>query len=1234
MIQKRGLWQAFRNSAYTAPIPLEFHLQVGGFDPIIGAVYDAVMSGLGNRQRAVSGHGARTNPAITHPAPCAPSLCLFLLAGFRVERHGQGLPAAAWGRRAQAKTLVKLLALTPGHQLHREELLEWLWPEADFNSARNRFAKALYAARHALEPDLPPREESSYLHHRDDLLSLDLTRIWIDVDHFEQLAAAALTSDKVSDYEAALAAYGGPLLPADRYEDWAAARREALAARRLQMLLCLAETLERHGSLGPACERLRQAVALDPAGEKAHYRLMRLYALTGSRHQAIRQYHLCRAALEEEFGTVPEPATEELYQQLLAAKESVPESIEAGGGAVEILHAAPRLLPFPLVGRERVLEILLEALDAVGSGRGELLLVGGELGIGKTRLAAELAREAQDRGAAVLWGAGYAEEGVLPYGPFVEALGGYLRSRLGADREAWARLSPELRLLLHFDLADQELLPAGTNLGAERARLFAAVTQLLSEISAATPMLLVLDDLHAADDAGLQLLHHLARAAPEHSWLIVGTYREEEVSIASALGTLRTSLIRAGLCRRIDLGRFAQADCERFVASLLPDALDPVLLERLYARSLGNPLFLQELVRTMQEQEAIAFRDGAWRAVGIESAVPHQVQELVVSRVRGLGEAVYRTLSLAAVAGMECTFALLHAAGDYAEGPLLDALDRALEARVVDEQQDGYVFRHPLFRAALYEQLSARRRSTLHTQVARALEMQRPDEVEALAYHYARTDQRQKAILYLERAGDRALAVYANEAAADYYRDLPALLDSSGQQVEGAAAREKLGAVLGTLARYDEALQVLEHAAAAFRTLGDLNSVGRVAARIGRLQGIRGQPVIGSRYLECVLEELGPCASAPILAALSSSLALTYFAGGRYTAQLTAAERAARFARFADDPRVLAEAEGLRGLALLSLARLTEARQVLEEVIPLAEAAGDLFTLTGALNNLGAVYLRAGEFVRHVRCVEHALALAEEQGDLSGKAYFLGILGSSDFYRGDWQSARARLERAEALGRAYPSWVTPYPLLGLGELYLGQGDWGAAVRYLEECSSLAEGYGDVQCLREAGSLLVERELLLNRPEPAWQRLDNLFVLAEGAGADVTDLLSLRAWAYLALGNLQCAESAAVHSIRRARDVNNRFLLVSALRIQAMILTKERRWPEATHALAEGMALARQMPYPYAEARLVQLSGLLHVEQGEPVPAQSQLTNALAIFERLGSRFHTEQIMTTLATLST
>jgi tetratricopeptide (TPR) repeat protein len=585
---------------------------------------------------------------------------------------------------------------------------------------------------------------------------------------------------------------------------------------------------------------------------------------------------------------------------------------------------------------------------------------------------------------------------------------------------------------------------------------------------------------------------------------------------------------------------------------------------------------------------------------------------------------VYRTLSLAAVAGMECTFALLHAAGDLDEGALLDALDRALEARIVDEWQGGYIFRHPLFRAALYEHLSARRRASLHARLAMALEAQRPDEVEMLAYHYARTDRREKAVLYLERAGDRARAVYANEAAADYYRELVAHLDSLKRALEGAGAREKLGTVLVTMARYDEALAVLEQAATAFRAAGEWDRLGRVAALIGRVQSFGRQPAAGSAYLERVIDELEPRASPRALAALASALALTYFAGGRYAEQLAAAERAARFAHSSGEPGVLAEAEGRRGLALISLGRPAEARQVLEDAIPLAEATGDQFTLTAALNDLGAVYRRIGEFERHACCLERALEMAEQQADPSGIAYFLSALGSGDFYGGDWQSAHARLRRAEALGHAHPSWVTPYPLLGLGELYLGRGDWTAASQLLEECINLAEGYGDVQCLRDAGCLLAERDLLLGRPEQALARLDTLLTRAEHAHAEVADLLALRAWAFLAGGDLESAEQATGRSVRRAREAGNRFLLVGALRVQAMLLIRQHRWKEAAQAVEEGLALARAMSYPYAEARLLQVSAQLRAQQGDPASARDDLMAALAIFRRLGANAHAEQ----------
>src|SRR2546423_1722726 len=148
-----------------------------------------------------------------------PQLRLELLGGFRAERVGVEWPVAGWQRRT-AKTLTKLLATCPRHTLHREQLLEILWPDVELDSALNSFGKALYAARRALEPELLPRESSAYLRLTDSMVALDTEHVWIDADHFELLAESALRQGDVSAYESALAAYGGELLPEDRYEDW------------------------------------------------------------------------------------------------------------------------------------------------------------------------------------------------------------------------------------------------------------------------------------------------------------------------------------------------------------------------------------------------------------------------------------------------------------------------------------------------------------------------------------------------------------------------------------------------------------------------------------------------------------------------------------------------------------------------------------------------------------------------------------------------------------------------------------------------------------------------------------------------------------------------------------------------------------------------------------------------------------------------------------------------------
>jgi DNA-binding SARP family transcriptional activator len=245
-----------------------------------------------------------------------------VLGRFNVERRNGGGPVSEWQRRG-AKTLIKLLATSPEHALHREQVLELLWPGVELNSALNSLGKALHAVRHALEPELPPRGDSAYVRSRDSMVSLAMEHVSIDADRFQQLAEQALRAVDVAACEQALAAYGGELLPEDRYADWCAARRGFLAELRVRLLLELAEAYEARGSYNLSADRLREVLREDPAREEVHRRLMRLYVQMGMPDQVVRQFQLCEAALRSQFDLSPQEETLSLVRDVLGGQVSV-----------------------------------------------------------------------------------------------------------------------------------------------------------------------------------------------------------------------------------------------------------------------------------------------------------------------------------------------------------------------------------------------------------------------------------------------------------------------------------------------------------------------------------------------------------------------------------------------------------------------------------------------------------------------------------------------------------------------------------------------------------------------------------------------------------------------------------------------------------------------------------------------------------------------------------------------
>lgn len=262
--------------------------------------------------------------------PVPSVLEIHLLGPFRLAVDGRPVEERHW-LRPKPKLLVKLLALQPHYQLHREQLMELLWPDSEPEAAANNLHKAIHMARHALEPMLESAAASHFIIVRGQQVLLRAPgKVWTDVCEFERRAAEALKSTLVEAYESALELYEGDLLTEDLYEDWAAARREQLRTQYQDLLVKLTRIYEARGEHQPSIERLKELLACDSTNEESHRQLMRLYALTGNKHQALRQYQICCEALHKELAAEPEPATVELRAQIISGQLAPPRIVEAG----------------------------------------------------------------------------------------------------------------------------------------------------------------------------------------------------------------------------------------------------------------------------------------------------------------------------------------------------------------------------------------------------------------------------------------------------------------------------------------------------------------------------------------------------------------------------------------------------------------------------------------------------------------------------------------------------------------------------------------------------------------------------------------------------------------------------------------------------------------------------------------------------------------------------------------
>jgi len=660
-----------------------------------------------------------------------PLLRMRLLGGFCVERTDIGQAVSDW-QRSSAKTLTKILAVHPGHALHREQIIDILWPGVDAESALNSFGKALHAARRALEPELPRRQDSAYLGLADAILTLNTEHLVVDMDQFEQLAEDALRCREIEAYEAALAAYGGELLPEDRYENWCSERRGVLVELRVRLLLGLAEVLEGRGAHNEAADRLREVLQQDPTREAVHRQLMRLYARMGTPDQAAHQFRLCEAVMRRNLDLAPQPETVALHEEILAGRLAPqPSLVDRDRDPVDLRRSssAGTANGRPFVGRERAIERMCRQLARRDEAQAGMIVVSGEAGVGKTRLLEEFANRATEQGAVTLYGGRGAHASQFACGPFAVALEHYAASRPEAERTELARVYPALTRFVP-SLGSGISFPApAPDLRDYHLDLIPTIVQFLTDLARTKPVLLILGDLHEADDVGLDLIMYLAHLAVRAPLLMAGTLRDPDIEAGPGLRRMIEAMTRERLWLRIDLHCLSRRATDQLVHALLPGIqVSADTLAEIYAQSRGNPLFVRELVDGISSYGDAAGAGGAGGGFAGSSrlAAPPQARTraLTAMRLALMDDPLRRVLGLAATVGAaEISLSQLQAGAAALEPPvavpvLFDALERALRMRMLEERDEGYAFRHPVVRTALYDCLPRHRRDEFRAALA------------------------------------------------------------------------------------------------------------------------------------------------------------------------------------------------------------------------------------------------------------------------------------------------------------------------------------------------------------------------------------------------------------------------------------------------------------------------------------------------------------------------------------
>ena len=907
-----------------------------------------------------------------------------------------------------------------------------------------------------------------------------------------------------------------------------------------------------------------------------------------------------------------------------------------------------------LIDRVEEMNLLKQAVDRAVRGEGGLVFLHGEAGIGKTRLTRELRAYARLRGMQVLYGRCpglFRMDGVPPYVLWKEVIKDYLETStpeqlyqaVGFYSAEVAKLVPELRQKL---VAVPQSFPISPEM--EQNRLFEAVTRFITNISKETSLLVILDDLQWTDYTSLLLLHYLARGAHKSPLLLLGAYRSTDVDSKHPLSPVLTELNRERLLQSVSLKRMSLNDISEMIKLILEqDDVPAEFCRMVYEKTRGNPFFAEEVVKSLKEEDVIYREENKWKLREISKIeFPDTVKSVVEARVGRLDEECQNVLTLASFVGNDFSCEALSGVTGIEESKLLEIIEKLLKTGLVKDRvirgEDVCSFVDIIVRDVVYEEVSPFRHRKLHNDVGVALEKAYARKLDEhfgeLALHFLEGGDKDKALDYFLKAGDRAAKIYANNEAASYFQSALRLLDEKeGELRERARVLERLGDIKKLIGEYEGCMKYWNEALLLWTNLEEKGKTAILHRKIANVLWDKlGDAENAKKHHEACLKILEAEPENVENARLYHDMAYMQWRNGDYVKALALAEKALMLAEKLNALEDAAHACLDLGILYRFSGDYKKAREYANRALKTA-LDNDYLEIAVLAYDRVAGFLPFEEYEKRLECLENGFSLARKVGDVSRQSWLLGSLADMYLSMGELDKAITMGEEALALARKAGSIAyLPDRLSTLGIAYQALGEWSKSEQYYDEVAAISRKLTDL--FPTAGSHALHGLLHFEKEEYARAResFEKAYRMVEKAGNRWMPMYysQFLILTYIELREIEKAQKLLEALRKFALETEDKYFNASEMALRAMLLRVEKKYSESIelfgNTLKEWKSTKADVwnAYHFSKWVLCEYARvyLERNQEGDKEKAYSLLNQALEMLQKMGAKKDIEKIL--------